>query len=303
MCYNQALDRASASFEDRQLGTDVKAKRVYFLGNPEKEGVQELIDELVAFAEPQCTVVGSGLGLDGRPAVVAGADRIITIGGDGTLIGVARSLRMDQIPLVGVNVGKLGFLAEFSVEELKSCFEAAVADDSLISRRALLQVTVQHDGDVRHAGAAINDCVIQAGPPFRMIVLGVSVNGEHLTEIRGDGLILCTPSGSTAHNLSAGGPIMQPGVDAMVLTPLTPHSLTHRPLVIERGSVIEIVTPTVNEGTTAIIDGQVSYPLRPGDRVTVKRFGADYMLVHNPCYPRWHNLVTKLHWGQSPNYD
>ncbi len=285
------------------MPSNSKAKRVYFLGNPDKQVVGPVLDDLVAFAAQRCTVVGSQLGLDGRPAVDAGAERIVALGGDGTLIGVARSLGLNQVPLIGVSVGKLGFLAEFSVDELKRGFDTAMSDDALISRRTVLQVTVQHDGKACDAGPAINDCVIQAGPPFRMIVLGVSINGEHLTKIRGDGLIICTPSGSTAHNLSAGGPIMQPGVDAIVLTPLNPHSLTHMPLVIERGSVIDIVASTVNEGTTAIIDGQVSYLLRPGDRVTIKRFGTDCLLVHNPHHAKWHNLVTKLHWGQAPNYD
>jgi NAD+ kinase len=194
-------------------------------------------------------------------------------------------------------------LTEYSIDELKGGFDAAISDDDLISRRAVLHVSVQHDGQILDAGMAINDCVIQAGPPFRLITLGASINGEHLTEVRGDGLIICTPSGSTAHNLSAGGPIVQPGIDAIVLTPLSPHSLTHKPLVIEREAVIDIIASTVNEGTTAIIDGQVSYPLQPGDRVTIKRFGADYLLVRNPCYAKWHNLVNKLHWGQTPNYE
>jgi NAD+ kinase len=96
---------------------------------------------------------------------------------------------------------------------------------------------------------------------------------------------------------------MQPGVDAIILTPLCPHSLTHKPLVIERESVIEIVADEVNKGTTAIIDGQASFPLETGDRLTVRRFDSDFLLVHNPLYAKWHNLVTKLHWGRAPNYE
>ena len=136
-----------------------------------------------------------------------------------------------------------------------------------------------------------------------MVNLGVTINQHHLTEVGGDGLIVCTPSGSTAHNMSAGGPIMQCGVDAIVLTPLCPHSLTHRPLVIERDAVIDILACTVNEGTTAMIDGQVSCPLRPGDRITVRRCDRDWLVVRNPLFTGWHKLVHKLHWGQAPNYD
>ncbi len=278
-----------------------QSRCVYFLSNPDKGDAASVMEDLRSFADSRCTIVGSSLGFDGRAAVEAGADRIVVIGGDGTLIGVARSLGLDQRPLIGVNVGKLGFLAEFSIDELKSCFDRAIRDDTIISRRTVLQVTVRHEGDVRDASLAVNDCVIQAGPPFRIIKLGITINGAHLSNVGGDGLIVCTPSGSTAHNLSAGGPIMQPGVDAIVLTPLSPHSLTHKPLVVERESVIDILALDVNEGTTAIIDGQVSHLLRPGDRVTIRRFDSDFLLVHNPLYAEWHNLVTKLHWGRAPS--
>ncbi len=281
------------------MSTHAMTTRVFFFGTPHKIGVEPILDELVHFAGPRCKVVGHTMGLDGQEAIKAKADRIVVLGGDGTLIGVARSLGENQIPIVGVNFGKLGFLAEFSLDELKDSFESALCDDKLICRRTALQVTVKRDGVVRHSGFAINDCVIQAGPPFRLISLDVAINNDHLTSVRGDGLIVCTPSGSTAHNLSAGGPILQPGVDAIVLTPLNPHSLTHKPLVIERDFVIDIVASEVNEGTTAIIDGQVSCPLTRGDRTEVKRASADYLLVRNPRYARWHKLVAKLYWGQS----
>lgn len=277
-------------------------RRIYLLGNPDKPAAAAELEDLQSFASSRCLVVGFGLGLDVGPAIDAHADRIVVFGGDGTLIGVTRSLGADQIPLIGVNLGKLGFLTEFSSAELKMDFERVILDESLVSRRTLLQVTVRRNGEAGDTSLAVNDCVIQAGPPFRMINLGVSINGQQLTTVRGDGLIVCTPSGSTAHNLSAGGPLMEPGVEAIVLTPLCPHSLTHRPLVVEREAVFEILMHDVNEGTTAIIDGQVSYPLKPGDKVTVKRYHSDFRLVRNPRYARWHNLVTKLHWGQAPSF-
>lgn len=255
-----------------------------------------------AQAQQGCKVVGTKQGLGGEAAVSAGAHRIIVFGGDGTLIGVARSLGADQIPMIGVNVGKLGFLTEFSITELKQCFDRAVSDDSIIGRRTMLEVSLACGGGQSDINRAINDCVIQAGPPFRVIRLGISIDGNHLTDVAGDGLIVCTPSGSTAHNLSAGGPIMQPGVEAIILTPLCPHSLTHKPLVIERESVIEVLARDVNEGTTAIIDGQVSCPIQPGDRITIRRFAHDFLLVGNPLHAKWRNLTTKLHWGRAPNY-
>ncbi|MFQ5412965.1 MAG: NAD(+)/NADH kinase [Phycisphaerae bacterium] len=271
------------------------------MGNPDKPDASAALDDLAAFAGARCDVVGVARGLDGRAAVDAGAERIVVIGGDGTLIGVARSLGSRQVPLIGVNVGKLGFLIEFTVDELKAHFERVVGDDALVRPRTVLRVQVQN-GASRREQPAVNDCVIQAGAPFRIINLGISIDGHHLTDLGGDGLIVCTPSGSTAHNLSSGGPIMQADVDAIGLTPLGAHSLTHKPLVIERDAVIEIVARRVNEGTTAIIDGQVSCPLRQGDTVTVRRFASDVHIVRNPLYPRWHKLVTKLHWGRQPDY-
>lgn len=273
--------------------------RLFFLGNPDKPSVATRLEELVRFASTRSTVVGSELSLEMGSALAAKPTRLIVLGGDGSLIGVARRLGRRQIPLIGVNLGKLGYLTEFSVEELKTIFDRAVSDDGLISRRTILHITILFDGNKRNEVVAVNDCVIQAGQPFRMITLGLSINSEKLTEVSGDGLIVCTPTGSTAHNLSAGGPIMLPDVDAMILTPLCPHSLTHKPLVVERNVEIEVSAETVNSGTTAIIDGQVSCPLEPGDRVCIRRFDADLLVVRNPLYERWHKLVTKLHWGRA----
>ncbi|MCH8146410.1 MAG: NAD(+)/NADH kinase [Planctomycetes bacterium] len=284
--------------------SDEKAKRrVYMLANPDKPEAALAMHAAENLQVDNVEIVGCAVGIDASDAVKAGVDRLIVFGGDGTLIGVARSLGTGQLPLVGVNIGKLGFLAEFSPDELKDSFERIINDDTLVTRRIALHVTVRRNGGVRDTSLAINDCVIHAGPPYRLIRLGVSINDEHLTTVGGDGLIVCTPSGSTAHNLSAGGPIVQPRVPAIVLTPLNPHSLTHKPLVVESDSTIEIHASEVNEGSTAIIDGQVTFPLQSGDRITVRRFESDYLLVHNPLYTRSHKLVTKLHWGRSPSYD
>jgi NAD+ kinase len=276
-------------------------QRVCFIANPDKPDAAAALDVLRRFAESRCQVVGVNIGRDGQEARNAKPDRIVVLGGDGTLIGVARSLGADQIPLIGVNVGKLGFLTEFSVDELKASFGRAVADDDLIDRRIVLEVTVTRGGKPVAEYVAINDCVIQAGPPFRIIELGIDVDGERLTALGGDGVIVSTPAGSTGHSLSAGGPIMQPGVDAIILTPLNPHSLTHKPIVIERDAVIDIVALDVNDGTTLIVDGQVACPLRQGDNAGVKRFGTDCRIVRNPNHSPWHKLVTKLHWGRSPD--
>lgn len=257
------------------------------------------LHDLQAFAKDRCKLLTdqSGVGESAKQA-----DRVIVLGGDGTLIGVARSLGRDQRPIIGVNIGKLGYLAEYSMDELKRSFDRAINDDALIDRRTLLEVTVARGGNACHSSVSVNDCVIQAGPPFRMVRLTLAIDGYRLTDVAGDGIIVCTPTGSTAHNLSAGGPIMQADVQAIVVTPLCPHSLTHKPLVIGSSASIEIHAAQVNEGTTLIVDGQVSFPLRQDDVIHVQRFPADFQLVHNPLYPPWHNLMTKLRWGLPPNY-
>ena len=276
-------------------------RRVYLFGNPSKPHAQDAVERLKKPAGALFELLGASLGKQIEEKA-RDADRIVVVGGDGTLIGVARSLGSRQVPLIGVNVGKLGFLAEFSLDDLAADFERTVNDDGLISRRAALDVQIENGG-VRHSSPAINDCVIQAGPPFRMITLGVQLDDAHLSNVAGDGLIVCTPSGSTAHNLSAGGPIVQPDVDAMIVTPLNPHSLTHKPIVVNRESKLEITAMIVNDGTTAIIDGQEPHPLRTADRVIIRRYAHDFLLVRNPRHGLWHNLVTKLHWGQAPNYE
>ncbi|MCP4250817.1 MAG: NAD(+)/NADH kinase [bacterium] len=274
------------------------ARRIFILGNPQKDDVVAAFDDLRSFAAEHGHLVGAELALDGQVALEAGAGKIIVMGGDGTLLGVARSLADRQVPLIGVNFGKLGFLAEFTVAELQAQFKKVVGDDTLINQRMIIQATVRRLHATRFESLCINDCVIQAGPPYRMVTLSIAVDGRHLTEVSGDGLIVSTPAGSTGHNLSAGGPIVQAGVKAIVLTPLSPHSLTHRPLVVERHSEIEITATATNEGTTAIIDGQVSHPLRQGDTITLKKYDTNFHLVRNPQHPKWHSLVTKLNWGQ-----
>lgn len=280
------------------MSYDAAQRRVFILGNPEKPALSAALAELRDFAATRCQLVGVQPTLDVSPAIEAGAEALIVLGGDGSILGVARALGQRQMPIIGVNLGKLGYLAGFSIAELKAHFDRAVADRSLVQERMLLDVSVRRGDQSRYSSLSINDCVIHAGPPFRMVQLSVLLDGQPLTDLRGDGVIVCTPSGSTAYSLAAGGPIVHAGVRAIVLTPLCPHSLTHKPLVIEDDSIIEIVTRQVNEGTTAIIDGQETCPLKAGDRVHIVRATARLQLVSNPLYPRWNNLITKFGWGR-----
>ncbi len=277
-------------------------RRVFVLGNPHKDGIDEAMERVRAIASRHCEVVGSAMGFEGHIAVESGADFITVVGGDGTLLAVCRSLGADQLPLVGINFGKLGFLAEFTIDEFEQNLATIIDDGNFVSDLMTLQLGVRCGQELRAESMAVNDIVVHAGAPFRIVRMAVRINDKHFTTVGGDGLIVCTPTGSTAHNMSAGGPLMIDGAQGIVITPLCPHSLSHRPVVIEHDARIEIVVEQANEGTTVTVDGQAGLSLKDGDKLCIERSKANFRLVRNPAYPKWHGLVTKLNWGQSPRY-
>lgn len=247
-------------------------------------------------------VVFAELTYESQRALSARPDVLLVLGGDGTMLAAVRNLGRNQIPIVGVNLGKLGFLAEFTIEQLEReggfLFESG---ELPITRRVMLNVRFESADQARSCESlAVNDCVVFAGPPFRMIELSVEVDQEAVAEVRGDGLIVATASGSTAHNLSAGGPILEPGAPSLLLTPICAHALTFRPLALGAERTIVVRVNRANDGTTLTIDGHAARPFRPGDRLTLTRFPADFMLVRNPRRSIWYSLRRKLMWGQSP---
>jgi NAD+ kinase len=273
--------------------------KVYIIANPAKPGGEGALEHVRRQVEPKAEILDARLSrLD--PAAAAQADRVIVLGGDGTILAAARAMGDRQVPLIGINMGKLGYLAAFNLDEFDAQIDRVLTDDSLISPRMMLAVTVNGGGHEKLAGIAVNDCVVQAGPPFRMIDLALCLNDSEVTHIVGDGLIVATPVGSTAYNLSAGGPILQPTVKGIAITPICAHSLTHKPLVVDESVTVQIAPQRINEGTRVIVDGQDMLPVAMGDRVIVRRSRQDFLLVENPAYPPWYTLVTKLKWGQAP---
>ena len=272
--------------------------RVVILRNPAKPDAQAKLASLVERLASCAKVVGTGVIEEAAQLLRERMERILVLGGDGTILAVARELGPRQVPIIGVNFGKLGFLAEFSLEEVTAQLDRVLSDPRLVSRRMMIQASTQRDGATREELIAVNDVVLHGGPPYRMIDLSITVDGDHLTQFSGDGLILATPCGSTAHNMSAGGPIVQSEIRAMIITPISPHSLTHRPLVVSGESRIEVLAQRVNEGTSVVADGQKSIPLQAGDLLVVQRHPHDFQLVHNPAQPRWYTLIKKLRWGR-----
>jgi NAD+ kinase len=292
--------------------------KLAIFGDLKKRGVSEAIDEFLSFAKGKAEIVANyGIGdlkqtcttaLPPNDAnVLKKCDFAIVFGGDGSIISTARNVSKVSLPVIGVNVGKLGFLAEFSVAELEDFFPRLKNGTASIDKRMMLNCRVFGDGrgkdrDEKFCSGAINDIYITAGPPFRMIELKILVDGQPLAGCVTDGLIISTPTGSTAYNLSAGGPILSSKIEAVVITPICPHSLSFRPIVINADSTIEVFGVRVNEGTTISIDGQVSLNLTINDVVRVEREDSDFLIVNNPLRSKWDTLATKLSWAEQPKY-
>lgn len=277
--------------------------RVVLFGDPQKGPVAETMREFSLFLQDKARIVASCHLNECGPEVLRESDFAIVLGGDGSIISAARHLSAARVPVIGVNLGRLGFLAEFSVAEFKHYFEDIVAGKARIERRMMLGCRVGSSGGrERFSSKAVNDVFITAGPPFHVIEMEIAVDDERLPSCVGDGLIVCTPTGSTAYNLSAGGPILAGSMEAMVITPLCPHSLSFRPIVIDAASVVEIRCTRINEGTTVSVDGQVATKLALNEVLTVARVRSSFLVVENPVRTRWDTLVTKLGWARKPRY-
>ena len=276
--------------------------KLVIFGDPKKGHVVEAIKEFTDFARGKAEIVESYRIENCTAEILKKCDFAIVFGGDGSIISAARNLSQSGVPVVGVNLGKLGFLAEFSVGELKEFFPCLTKGEAPIEKRMMLGCRVFHNGREKFRSAAINDVFITAGPPFRTIELKMSVDGQPIAGCVSDGLVISTPTGSTAYNLSAGGPILSPKMEAMVITPICPHSLSFRPIVINADSKVEVVGVRVNKGTTVSIDGQVSCSLSIDDVVRVERENSDFLIVNNPLRTRWDTLATKLNWAEKPKY-
>jgi NAD+ kinase len=274
---------------------------VAIVASPDKPAAAETLARMRRWLKGRAEVVFAETTYNSHPALALAPDVLFVLGGDGTLIAAVNSLGQQQIPVLGVNLGKLGYLADFTIDELEREGDFLFAGELPITRRTMMEVTRERaDGSVEQT-PTINDCVILAGPPFNMIRITVEVDGDEVAVVRGDGLIVATPSGSTAHNLAAGGPILEPTGEAFILTPICPQALTYRPVVMDARRRIVLRVVEANQGTTVAIDGRMTDPLQPDDRIVITRYGADFLLVRNPKRSEWHALRRKLRWGEGPN--
>jgi len=227
-----------------------------------------------------------------------GADMIMVLGGDGTLLSVSRHVKRGDVPILGVNLGSLGFLTEVSVEELPSVLGHVFENDYEISKRIMLDVVVIRGGENIFELATLNDAVITKDTLARIIDIETYVDDEYLTTIRGDGLIVSTPTGSTGYSLAAGGPIIYPSLKNVVLSPICPHMLTNRPIILPECVTIRALLLSADERVVLTLDGQIGIPLEYGDEVIMKKSMHTVSLIKSLQRGYFEILRTKLKWGE-----
>ena len=225
-------------------------------------------------------------------------DVILVFGGDGTFLGVAREACKYGTPILGINLGGLGFLTEVTVEELYPMMERIIDGDYEVEDRQMLITSIRRGKKNIGTYEVLNDVVINKGALARIIDLAIYIEDSHVTTYKADGIILATPTGSTAYSLSAGGPIVHPGIPVTIITPICPHTLTNRPLVVSSEMKVEIKVTTQEPDTYLTLDGQIGVRLKTGDLIGVKRTDTSVKLIKSPFRDFFSILKTKLMWGE-----
>ena len=226
------------------------------------------------------------------------ADLMLVLGGDGTMIATARMIGDQEVPVLGVNYGGLGYLAEFRIEELYTALESILAANYRLDKRVMLSVELIRAGNVLTTNRVLNDVVINKSALARIIEIEASFNSQFVNSFRADGLIVSTPTGSTAYNLSAGGPVIFPSMNAVVITPICPFTLSNRPIVVPDNAEIELILKTDQEEVALTLDGQVGCPLEVNDRVVIRKSRTTFNLIQPSNRNYFDVLRDKLRWGR-----
>lgn len=275
----------------------------------EGNGVAETLQRLVRFLESRdLTIIlgeqiapllaDTGLRVSPRKMIGELCDLIIVVGGDGSFLGAARTLAKQPAPVLGINRGRLGFLTDISPDDLENQIGAVLDGDYTLEKRFLLDVEVKRDGEPVGVGEALNDVVVNSGTSAHMMEFDLYIDGEFVYRQRSDGLIIATPTGSTAYSMSGGGPIMHPKLDAIVLVPMFPHTLSSRPIVVDGKSEIKIVIQRDNNMPAPVTcDGQEVIPTHPGDVVYVRKKPHKMTLLHPAGHSFYASCRDKLGWA------
>jgi len=282
-------------------------KKIGIITNPGKRGAVEAARKLIRWLEKRKVRVWLDLDTstslnrsDGYPRekIPSQVEMILVLGGDGTLLSLIRLMGDQKVPILGVNLGGLGFLTEVTRKELYQVLEGALRGEFTSDWRMLLNVRVLREGKPIAIYSVLNDAVINKGALARIIDLETSINGHYLTTFRADGLILSTPTGSTAYSLSAGGPIIYPSLHSLIITPICAHTLTNRPLVLPEGMNVRIKLKSKGGDVVLTLDGQVGFALEDGDVVEIKKARNRICLIRSPARDYFDILRTKLKWGE-----
>jgi NAD+ kinase len=270
------------------------------LADRERPEVAGMYDQVASLVAARARIIGEH---DSDDETLEDADLAVVLGGDGMLLAQARKLVDRGVALVGVNFGRLGFLAEFDWESLQEHADLVFSGEAPLRERLVLEAFVASPGEEpQSVGIAINDCVVATGASFRVIDLALAIDGSRGPALRADGLIVATPIGSTAYNVSAGGPILHPGLPAIVITPIAAHSLAFRPIVTRPTCTVSIRVMRSQPGAAIVLDGDRAADLVEGQTVTVARYRTGIQFVGNPSSTYWGTLMDKLHWAAPPTY-
>ena len=269
-----------------ELATWLAERGITLVGGPEIE--RERIKQETGCAVEQV----------GADRLGASVDLILVLGGDGTMIATARLLGEPEVPVLGVNYGGLGYLAEFRIEELYTALESILSGNYRLDKRVMLDVELVRGDERVTSNRVLNDVVINKSALARIIEIEADFNGQFVNSFRADGLIVSTPTGSTAYNLSAGGPVIYPSMNAVVITPICPFTLSNRPIVVPDDGVIELCLKTDQEDVALTLDGQVGFPLRVEDRVVIRKSQTTFSLVQPMNRNYFDVLRDKLRWGR-----
>lgn len=273
--------------------------RFLVLGNANKSGVREEAKRLQPLLEAHGEIVAFDLEQSIDLTNIT-ADIAVVLGGDGAILRAARQMGYQQIPVLGINLGKLGFLAEFSTDEAHAYLPHIKESDLRITSHVMMECVLQRDGKTQ-SYLVLNEIVVAAGPPFRMLEIALDIDSVEVLRFAGDGLILSTPIGSTAHNLAAGGPILGQELQAFVVTPLAAHTLAGRPLV-ESSEKLYRIRLSHPQGAWLVVDGQDQVPLTGDETLEIRRAPVPFRLVKAPGHGYYETLRDKLRWGATPNY-
>ena len=287
----------------------MEIRRIGIIANVRKEKAPELITRLKSWAQDRGVEVilereiakkmDEPGGVD-REEIGSRIDMIVAFGGDGTLLMAARSVRKYNVPILGINLGAFGYLTVFNLNEMIEALEMIYRGNYHTEKRMMLDVLVDGGGRTQEDYSVLNDVVINRGNLSRMVDLEVIVNDRYLTTYKADGLIISTPTGSTAYSLSAGGPIVFPALDSIIINPICPHTLTNRPVMLPESASIRVVLWTKGLGATATLDGQLSFDLHSGDSIVIRKSKYVTNLVTSPRREYLQILRSKLGWGGSP---